>query len=286
MLPCRFSRVLHLLLCIPTLVGCSRREIPNDFRVEVTDVIASTDPVKVTVRVVDEDRRLRTGTDEYPFSAIPAGLAKVDVQGTLNCLRSGDGAVQLTLGPNTRTAPFKCRLVEKVDASDVGRVELTAGPFKPKIRILGKGGQELDGVDLMLTSRNTGVLFPRGSDLVPQMVGTATVIARAGLVTQEFRVDVVRKVTPEALPLEQNRKVFYSLESGKYELAVKLPAPRRLVAQWREAPYCNYNKESQDHVMTCVLRTKGGVVFDNPAYLMRGATDISIEGVSLFEVPD
>lgn len=280
---CRVA--LSLLVFTPMLLACSRREIPHDFRVEVTDVIASTDPVKVTIRTVDEDHRVRTGADEYPFSVAPAGLAKVDAQGTLNCLRSGDGSVQLTLGPNTRSAPLKCRLVAKVDASNVGRVELTAGPFKPKIRILAKDGQELDGVELLLSSKNTGVLFPRGSELVPQLVGTATVIARAGLVTQEFTVDVVRKVTPEALPIDQNKKIFYSLETGKYELTVKLPSSKRLVAEWRQAPYCNYSKESNEHVMTCVLRTKGGVVFDNPAYLISGSTEISTDGVAIFEVP-
>jgi hypothetical protein len=281
----RWSVLSSFLVILPTASGCSRREIPRDFRVEVTDVIASTDPVKVTVRTVDEDRRVKASAEEYPLTVEPAGLAKVTPLGTLTCQRNGDGSVRLTLGPNTRQAPLKCRLVEKVDASDVGRVELTRGPFKPKIRILAKDGHDLEGVELMLTSRNTGVLFPRGSDLVPQMVGTATVIARAGMVTQEFKVDVVRKVTPEALPLEQNRKVFYSLETGKYELRVKLPTSKRLIAEWREAPYCNYNKESDDHLMTCVLRTKGGVVFDNPAYLARGATEISTEGVELFEVP-
>lgn len=276
---------LRSLVVTSLFFACSRREIPHDFRVELTDVVASSDPVKVTVRVLDENRQVKAGTDEYPFSVAPEGLAKVNSQGTLTCMRSGDGSVQLTLGPNTRSAPLKCRLVEKVDASDVGRVELMAGPFKPRIRILGKGGQELDGVELLLSSRNTGVLFPQGDKLVPKMVGTATVIARAGLVTQEFKVDVVRKVTPEALPLEQNRKIFYSLETGKYELQVKLPTPKRLVAAWREAPYCNYDKDSNEHVSTCVLRTKGGVVFDNPAYLNSGAAEISTDGVSIFEVP-
>jgi hypothetical protein len=284
-MPPGFPSNAQLALGLLASFACSRREIPHDFRVEVTDVVASTDPVKVTVRLIDEGHQVKTGNDEYPFSVVPGGLAKVDAQGTLNCLHDGDGSVQLTLGPNTRSAPLKCRLVARVDASNVGRVELTAGAFKPKIRILGQAGQELDSVELLLSSRNTGVLFPRGSELVPQLVGTATVIARAGLVTQDFTVDVVRKVTPEALPLEQNRKIFYSLEMGKYELTVKLPTAKRLTAEWREAPYCNYSKESSEHVMTCVLRTKGGVVFDNPGYLINGSKEISIDGVGLFEVP-
>jgi carbamoyl-phosphate synthase large subunit len=51
------------------------------------------------------------------------------------------------------------------------------------------------------------------------------------------------------------------------------------------APYCDYAATSREHVSTCVLRTKGGVVFDNPAYLARGEETVSVEGVTLFEVP-
>lgn len=279
------SVAASLVVGVSLAVACSQREIPHDFRVEVAEVVTSTDPVTVTVRTIDAERHVKTGTGEYPFRVVPESLGKVTPQGTLNCLRSGDGSVQLTLGPNARSAPIKCRLVDKVDASNVGRVELTAGAFKPRIRVLGKGGEELDSVELLLSSKNPGILFPRGSELVPKEVGTATVIARAGLVAQQFTVDVVRKVTPEALPLDQNRKIFYSLEPGKYELTVKLPTSKRLVAEWRSAPYCNYNKESAEHVMNCVLRAKGGVVFDNPAYLVRGATELSIEGVELYEIP-
>lgn len=276
---------LQLFLSAALCFACTRGEIPHDFRVEVSEVIASTDPVKVVVRTISDDHVVKPSTEEFPLTVVPEGLAKVNPQGTLTCLRSGDGDVRLTLGANTRSAPLKCRLVDKVDASNVGRVELMAGPFKPKIRVLGKNGRELDGVELLLSSRNTGVLFPRGSELVPKMVGTATVIARAGLVTQEFTVDVVRQERPEALPLEQNRKIFFSLEPGKYELTVRLPTTKRLVAEWRSAPYCKYDKESKEHVSNCVLRAKGGVVFDSPAYLIDGSTEISTDGVSIFEVP-
>jgi hypothetical protein len=265
--------------------ACGRREAPRDFRLELSDMILSADPATVTVRVTNEDGTVAASAEEHSFNVSPAGLANVTSRGGLVCQRSGDGTVSLTLGANTRSVPVHCRLVEKVDASDVGRVELTAGPFTPKLRVLGKGGVELDGVPLTLTSKNTGVLVSRGSELVPKMVGNATLLARAGQASQEFKVDVVRKLSPEALPIDQNRKISFSLEAGKYELRVVLPAEKRLAAEWRGAPYCNYTGTSKEHISTCVLRTKGGVVFDNPGYLISGSTDVMVDGVSIYEVP-
>lgn len=265
--------------------ACDRRDPPRDFRLELPDVIVSSDPVTVTVRATNADGVVAASDEEHDFSVSPAGLFSVSSRGALVCQKSGDGAVSLTLGANTRKAPVRCRLVERVDASDVGRVELTAGAFKPKIRVLGKGGAELDGVELTLTSKNSGVLFPRGSELLPKAVGNATLLARAGQVTQEFKVDVVRKVSPEALPIDQNRRVSYTLEAGKYELRVVLPAEKRLSAEWRGAPYCNYTGTSKEHVSTCVLRTKGAVVLDNPGFLSTGSSDVVVDGVSIYEVP-
>ena len=60
---------------------------------------------------------------------------------------------------------------------------------------------------------------------MPKSVGTANLVARAGEASAEFKVDVVRKVVVEALPIEQNKKLYFSLEPGKYELKIKLPEP-------------------------------------------------------------
>lgn len=265
--------------------GCNQKEIPRDFRLELAGMIDSTDPARVNVRAVGSDGTVSTVQGEFPFSVAPNGLASIDKLGNLTCQRSGDGVVSLTLGANTHTTALKCRLVTRIDASDVGRVELTAGLIKPKIRVLGKQGEELNDAPLFLTSRNTEVLIPKGSELLPKNVGTATILARAGQVTQTFKVDVIRSLKPEALPLENNHKIYFSLEPGKYELHVVLPESKRLTAEWRSAPYCNYSATSQDHVSVCVLRAKGGVVFDSPAYLLGGSTEISTAGVSIAEVP-
>src|SRR5262245_47869314 len=114
-------------------VGCERKEAPRDFRLELSELILSPDPATVTVRATSTDGVVTASTDEHAFSVSPPGIASVSTRGALVCQKSGDGTVSLTWGPNTRTVPVRCRLVEKVDASDVGRVELTAGAFKPKI---------------------------------------------------------------------------------------------------------------------------------------------------------
>lgn len=273
-----------LLLGLVAL-ACERQEAPREFRLELGEMILSTDPATVTVRVTNADGTVTASEQEHSFTVSPPALASVNSRGGLICQRSGDGTISLTLGANTRSVPVRCRLVEKVDASDVGRVELTAGAFKPKIRVLGKGGVELDGVELTLTSKNSGVLIARGSELLPKTVGNATLLARAGQATQEFKVDVVRKLTPEALPIDKDRRISFSLEAGKYELRVVLASEKRLSAEWRGAPYCNYTGTSKEHVTSCVLRTKGAVVFDNPGYLNTGSTDVVVDGVSIYEVP-
>ena len=223
-------------------------------------------------------------TDLAPIVRLVVGNS-VDRRGNLICQKSGDGKVSVTIGGVSASADLRCRLVEKIQAPQVGRVELAVGAFVPAVRVLGKGGVELSDVTLTLTSKSSAVLYPKDNQLVPKSVGSAVIVARAGQAFVEFPVDVVRRVTVEALPLDANRKINFSLEAGKYELSIKLPQEKRVKAEWRGAPYCDYSATAKEHVSTCVLRTKGGVVFDNPAYLMRGEETVSTEGVTLFEVP-
>jgi hypothetical protein len=131
------------------------------------------------------------------------------------------------------------------------------------------------------------VAYPKDGMVVPKTVGTANLTARAGQASVDFKLDVVRKVVVEALPIDANKRIYFSLDAGKYELTVKLHAPKRVNVEWRGAPYCNAASDGLDHVATCVLREQGGggVVFDNPAYLNDGSKTISLDGVELYEVP-
>jgi hypothetical protein len=265
--------------------ACQTEETPAALKLELPPVVMSSDPVRAIARITDAEGRKRVGEKEYDFSVSPAELASVDRRGNVICNKSGDGKVSVAIGGVNASADLHCRLVVKIEAPAVGRVELAAGAFVPAVRVLGKGGAELSDVALTLTSKSSAVLYPKDNQLVPKSVGSAVIVARAGQAFVEFPVDVVRRVSVEALPIDANRKINFSLDVGKYELTVKLPQEKRLKAEWRGAPYCDYSATAKDHVSTCVLRTKGGVVFDNPAYLLRREETVSTEGVTLYEVP-
>ncbi len=91
-----------------SLLGCAKRDVPHDFRLELAGVVDSTDPAKVTVRTFNSEGANSLSEDEYNFSVQPTGLATIDNHGTLVCQRSGDGSINLTLGPNRRTVALKC----------------------------------------------------------------------------------------------------------------------------------------------------------------------------------
>jgi len=266
--------------------ACERRETPSEIRLEMPAVIASPDLVTVSAQTSYAPGVARPTHEEADYRVEPSDLGMVSKAGLFGCQRSGDGTVSVTIVGVSRTAPVHCRLVERVEVPKLGQVELTAGPFKPKVRVLDRAGTELGDVDVSFFSKNSGVVFPKDGELVPKLVGTATLVARAGQRSTEFQVDVVRKVVVEALPIEQNRKLYFSLDPGKYRLKVTLKAPHRLNVEWRGAPYCNGASEGLEHTSECALRAKaGGVVFDNPGYLQDGSKTVSIEGVELYEVP-
>src|SRR5450432_800948 len=276
-----------LLLFGAALAACERGDPPREVRLEVPSVIESRDPVTVVVRAVNAQGVAAEVREGASFAVEPSELAKVSQPGLLICSRSGDGKLTVTIVGVSRSVPVRCRMVDRVEASDMGRVDLNAGPFKPKVRVLDKAGAELNDVDVAITSKNAGVVSPKEGQLVPKLVGHATLTARAGAASAEFTVDIVRKLTPEALPIDGNRRIYFSLDAGKYELKVTLHSPKRVTVEWRGAPYCNAASDGLEHISTCGLRATGGggVVFDNPAYLEGGAKKISVEGVELYEVP-
>jgi hypothetical protein len=276
------------LFCVLVgIVACEHREPPNDMRLELPSVIDSRDPVTVMVHATSAQGVTSTVGEGAEFTVDPKDLATVSQPGVVICQHSGDGKLSVTLAGVNRSIAVRCRIVDRIEAADAGRVELTAGPFKPKVRVLDKTGAELGDVDVSFVSKNAGVAFPKDGMLVPQSVGTANLTARAGQASADFKVDVVRRVVVEALPIDNNKRIYLSLDAGKYELKVTLKSPKRVNVEWRGAPYCNASSDGLEHIATCALREQGGggVVFDNPAYLNDGSKTVSLDGVELNEVP-
>lgn len=269
-----------------SVLGCEQREVPSEIRLEIPSVIASRDVVAVSVQASNAQGVRKIVTDGADYALEPGDLGSVSKAGMLKCERSGDGKVTVSIAGVSRSIAVRCRIVDRIEATNVGRVELSAGPFQPKVRALDKAGAVLSDVEVTFFSKNSGVVFPKDGQLVPKSVGTANLVARAGEASAEFKVDVVRKVVVEALPIEQNKKLYFSLEPAKYELKIKLTQPHRVSAEWRGAPFCNATSEGEEHVWVCGLRAKGGgVAFDNPAYLLDGSKTPSVDGVELYEVP-
>ncbi|HEY0469112.1 MAG TPA: hypothetical protein VGC79_33190 [Polyangiaceae bacterium] len=280
------ARFFASLFVACSLVGCEQREVPSEIRLEIPSVIASRDVVAVSVQATNAQGVRKLVTEGADYTLEPAGLGTVSKAGMLKCERSGDGKVSVSIAGISRSQPVRCRIVDRIDAANVGRVELSAGPFQPKVRVLDKAGAELSDVDVTFFSKNSGVAYPKDGKLVPKSVGTANLVARAGEAAAEFKVDVVRKVLVEALPIDQNKRLYFSLDPGKYELKIKLPSPHRMSMEWRGAPFCNATSEGEEHISVCGLRANaGGVAFDNPAYLKDGSKTPSLEGVELYEVP-
>lgn len=267
-------------------VACEQRETPSEIRADMPSVITSRDIVAVSAQALNARGIGRPVADGGDYAVEPKDLGSVSKAGLFKCERSGDGKLTVSINTVSRTVPVRCRIVARVVAPDAGRVEIAAGPFKPKVRVLDQAGAELSDVDVSFFSKNSGVAFPQDGQLVPKSVGTANLVARAGESSAEFKVDVVRKVVVEALPLQQNTKIYFSLEPAKYELTVKLASPHRVSFEWRGAPFCNTASDGLDHVSVCGLRAKaGGVVFDSPAFLKDGSKTPSLDGVELYEVP-
>ncbi|MEI9949432.1 MAG: hypothetical protein WDO74_10720 [Pseudomonadota bacterium] len=242
--------------------------------------------VAVSVQAINAQGVRKVVTDGANYALEPADLASVSKAGMLKCERSGDGKLNVSIASVSRSVALRCRIVDRIETANVGRVELSAGPFLPKVRALDKTGVELSDVDVTFFSKNSGVAYPKDGQLVPKAVGTANLVARAGEASAEFKVDVVRKVVVEALPIEQNKKLYFSLEPGKYELKIKLSSAHRLSMEWRGAPFCNVTSDGLEHISVCgSAQRAGGVAFDNPAYLKDGSKTPSVDGVELYEVP-
>jgi len=271
-------------LTLTALAGCQAGPPPDLVRLELPDQVLSADPLKPTVHV------RRGGTSkllEEPaeFSVTPPELASVDKAGTITCSSSGDGRVTVSVQGVKAERKLACRLVDRIEVGELPLLDVSGSPVTLTARALTKAGKELADVALVVASQSPRVLAVTGMTLTPVAVGETSITVRAGTRENKIRARIVKSLTPEALPLEGGRRIFFSLPDGKFEVEVTLPSEKALSVEWRGAPYCAYKATASTHRANCVLQGKGGAVVDNPAFLLTGSTEVSRQGVSIRQVP-
>lgn len=278
------NRRTRALALVSLAAACERGEPPREVRLELPEVITSKEPVLVHARAVQQDGTVRPLGGQLQYRVTPAELASVGKGGALSCARSGEGSVSLEVAGTAYQAKFSCKLAVRLEAPDKLSLDATSGELAPPWKVLDEKGQELE-LPISATSDRGTVVQVRGGRVVPGNVGTATLTVRAGELTRKVEVEVVRTLKPEVLPIQQNRRISYSLSAGKYRLSIELPQAHRITVDWLGAPYCAYRGEGTQHRVDCTLQNSGSVSFDNPAFLLRGETTPSVEGVTLREVP-
>ncbi len=276
---------LALTFLLASATGCNE-PAPARVQLELPDIVLSADPVKVLVWKFGERNEKSVGKGAYPFLVDPPALASVDEHGQLTCQSSGDGTVTVDVSGVAGKAKLRCRLVDRIDTANIKEIDLGKGAVELNATPYDKQGNALSDVPLSITTRNTKVARPSGSKLEPLSVGRAKLTLKTGSVSQDVEVDIVRAIQPEALPMNDNQRIHFSLEPGRYELVVELESEKELEAEWRSAPYCNYKRSAKVHRSDCVLRDKGGVVFDNPAFLNSGSKEVSHAGVQIRQIPE
>lgn len=280
----RSLRCSALLAPALLALACGQGTPPRELRVELPEVVTSADPVLVHARAVQQDGASAEAKGKLEYRVTPPDLAQVRSGGALICQRTGEGSLAVTLLGVEGRAKLTCKLAARIEGPLKLKIDATAGESDPPWSVVDAAGKSLD-LPLSLTSDRASVVQVRGGRLVPGGVGKATLTGRSGQVSRQFPVEVVRTLSPEVLPIDQNRRISYSLDAGKYRLSLKLASPHRITVDWLGAPYCAYRGDGAEHVAECTLQNKGSVSFDNPAFLLRGDRTPSTEGVTLQEVP-
>src|SRR6187402_2378665 len=139
----RSATVCARVVLALSALGCEQREAPREIRLEVPSVIASKGLVAVSVQAENAQGVRKLVTDGADYALSPVDLGSVSKAGMLKCERSGDGKVSVSIAGVSRSVAVRCRLVDRIEAANIGRVELNAGTFQPKLRVLDKTGAEL-----------------------------------------------------------------------------------------------------------------------------------------------
>jgi hypothetical protein len=282
----KHPRSWSALLGVFTLcAGCGKGEPPRELRLDVPDVITSKEPVLVHARAVQQDGTVLAPRGDVDLKVTPPDLATLDKRGLLTCARTGDGSVTAHLLGVSARAALSCKLAARLEAPPKLSIDAAqSGEVDARVTVLDAAGVPLD-LPISITSDRGSVVSARGGKLVPGSVGIAKLTARAGALSRQIEVEVVRTIKPEVLPIDQNRRISYSLDAGKYRLTIALPSPHAVKVDWLGAPYCAYRGTSALHQVDCTLQGKGSVSFDNPAFLLRGDATPSTDGVTLREIP-
>lgn len=276
---------LLALAALPLLaIGCSRGAPPRELRLELPSVVTSKLPVPVHARAIGQDGVPSDLDGKQAYQVSPPELASVDVRGLLTCLRSGDGTVSLDVAGVVGRAKLSCKLAARLEGPERLSLDIKTGDLDVPIKVVDAAGQELD-LPLSLTTDPSSVVVARSGRLVPASVGKAKLTARAGELSRQLAIEVVRTLEPELVPVDQNRRLYFSLEPGKYRLSLDLPSAKLVSVDWLGAPYCAYRAQASEHRVDCTLQHKGGVTFDSPAFLLRGEKTATRDGVVLREVP-
>lgn len=276
----------RLLPAAFVLAACNSGPPPQSVTPSLPEVVTSTDPLLVNVKVRDASGRSDVGKPPFELAVTPADLAEVKKDGSVRCQKSGDGKLSVTIRGTSGSAPLRCRLVDRLEAPPLDRVDISKGTFVLAVKALGKDGQELSDVPITVSPTKGAPLKVKGLELTPAEVGETELVVRAGSAQAKLPVKVVRSIKPEALPMQDGRRINFSLGEGRYEITVKLQSPKPLRIEWRGAPYCDYKGgAAAEHVSTCVLQGKGGVVTDNPKFVDSSDTTVSHDGITLLEVP-
>src|SRR5262249_32778918 len=157
---------------------------------------------------------------------------------------------------------------DRLEVQPLDRIDISKGSFVLSAKALAKDGKELGDVPVTVSPTKGAPLTVKGLEITPAAVGETELVIRAGSAQTKIPVKVVRSIKPEALPMQDGKRINFSLDEGRYEIRVRLQSPKGLKIEWRGAPYCDYKGgPATEHVATCVLQGKGGVVTDNPKFI-------------------
>ena len=283
----RFVRPSGALFVLAALASsaCDKGPAPERVRLELPAMVTSTDPAQALVRARYPRQGLVVSPGPNDFEVAPPDVATVSPRGAVTCKKTGNAKVTVSIRGVRGDAPLACRLVDRVEMGELPPLDVARGPVTVSARAIDKSGKELSDVPVVVSSERPSIVRVAGLTLTPLAVGETGIVARAGNAERRLRARAIRTLELEALPMDGGRRINMSVKEGKYELTVNLRTERTLGIEWRGAPYCSYRATGKEHRSTCVMQGKGGAVFDNPAFLESGSTEVSRQGVTLAEVP-